>query len=696
MKNSKSAKNTLNYFKKINLLRFKKFNFLNLKNSIFSKLMLFITLIIILPLTFTGIMSVNKSTQMLKNNIDASNMDTLRLIDNYISLFKNDIEFQINTLALASELRIHDNSNFLIEKKNIQDLFQNLLKTKSSKISLIYFTTPDKKIIQSPDIPLDPNFNPIEQSWYKNAVANPDSVIWTGPYSNDGTNSAVFTVSKAVRTSLTNPASDIAGVLSFDINLDSLSNLISSINIGKTGNIYLISKEGIIIADKDKKDLFTYITKKSFGKKLISMSDGSMIYNDNAMKKFASVKTLKNFGWKALITMNYSEFSDSTSKIRNYTILFSFISLIIGLIAAYLFSKSITSKIEKLKVIMAKAAKGNMKEKILITAKDEIGQLAFSFNNMIEGIKNLINEVINAANIVFSYSENLTLTSKKAENIAEEVSIAMEQLAQGAQEQAKNAETSASLTNNLSLNLDITVKNSKNINEETNSVINASNLGLESIKDLSEKAKLTALMHNKVEESTLYLKKKSHEIGKIVETITSIADQTNLLSLNAAIEAARAGEAGKGFAVVADEVRKLANQSSEASKNIENIIYEIQKNIDDTHSIAVQATSSVEEQDKALEKVTKTFYNIQNAVKNIVSELKNLNSSMEEISKNKTEMLYSIENIAAVTEESAASTEEISSSAEEQKSAIAEISKAASDLNELSNRLINSVNKFKI
>lgn len=664
--------------------------------SIFTKLMVFIALIIILPLTFTGYMSANKSTQILKARIDVSNKDTLGLINNYVNLFKNDVETQLTILSDNSQLLSYGKTDFTTDKQNLQDLFTNILNAKNSKISIIYFATPDKKMIQSPDLPLDSNYDPTAQKWYKDAIENPDSIIWTGPYSNNGTNSAVFTVSKAIKSSLTSATSDVIGVLAFDINLDSLSNMISSIAIGKTGNVYVLSKDGIILASKDKNSLFTYITKRDYGKKMISLNDTTFQYTDNGIVKFATIKNLSNFGWKAVIDMNSSELNDSVSQIKYNIILFSLICLLIGLLIAYFFSKGITSNIKKIMQTMNEASKGNITQKINIKAKDEIGLLANGFNEMIDGIKNLIIEVFNAANNVNLYSEKLTSSSKKAELITNEVAIAMKEIAEGAQEQAKDAENSAALTDELSKHVDIAIKNSENINNETNNVIYATNQGIENIKDLSEKSKLTDLMQNKVKESTSYLKKKSIEIGNIVETITSIADQTNLLSLNAAIEAARAGESGKGFAVVADEVRKLASQSSKAANTIEQIIREIQTNIDTTYKIVEDATSSIEEQNKALDKTIHTFYDIQSAVDCIVSELKRLNDSMERISQSKTNMITSIENIASVTEETAASTEEISSSAETQKKAIDEISKYARDLNAIANTLMAAVNKFKI
>jgi len=201
---------------------------------------------------------------------------------------------------------------------------------------------------------------------------------------------------------------------------------------------------------------------------------------------------------------------------------------------------------------------------------------------------------------------------------------------------------------------------------------------------------------SKVSDAISALAEKSKEIGDILVVINGIAEQTNMLSLNAAIEAARAGEQGKGFAVVANEVRKLAEQSEHSVKQIEELINEVQTDIEN----AVQEMNKVEkvvgDQEEAMSETIKSFMSISEAVSAITENVKAVNEKSSGITKSAKEAEVTIGQVTSSIEESASATEEIVASAEEQTGAVQGILAAAETLSELAETLRGNFTHFTV
>ncbi|WP_368483347.1 methyl-accepting chemotaxis protein [Paenibacillus amylolyticus] len=188
----------------------------------------------------------------------------------------------------------------------------------------------------------------------------------------------------------------------------------------------------------------------------------------------------------------------------------------------------------------------------------------------------------------------------------------------------------------------------------------------------------------------------SQEIGLMVESISEISAQTNLLSLNAAIEAARAGEHGRGFEVVATEVRKLSDQSAKSAEQISTLVAAINKGMSDAMQSMGEVTAEVQEGIELVHRAGGTFEEIREAVSNVAGQTQEVSASIEQMAAGVEQINVSMKTIMEVTENAAAGTEEVSATSEEQLSAMQEIASAANDLSSMAEELQQSLSQFKV
>lgn len=372
------------------------------------------------------------------------------------------------------------------------------------------------------------------------------------------------------------------------------------------------------------------------------------------------------------------------------------IAIIVGVIILIVFTNIIVKNVNKILAVLKEISKGNFKVKTDIKSRDEIGMIGDNVNLMVDNVSGLINEIKEMSVTVASSSEEMMASSEEVCKVSEQVAIAITEIAKGASEQAVSIEKGNAGIQEIVQGLDKIVMDMGTTKGLTEKAKHAVEIGEKSVQFQEGKMNENTQVSANVASAITQLSQKSQEIGQILEVIKSIAEQTNLLALNAAIEAARAGEAGKGFAVVADEIRKLAEQSGTSVKEIGEIIKEVQSGVLQAVSEMGKAEIMAGEQSKALEDTVKAFYDISTAVKFITENVKLVTDASKNLSDNAKQAGDNITDIAGISQETAAGTEEVAASTEEQTSIIHQIAGSAEDLAKLASNLQQKVVKFNV
>ncbi|SMP64101.1 methyl-accepting chemotaxis protein [Anoxynatronum buryatiense] len=372
--------------------------------------------------------------------------------------------------------------------------------------------------------------------------------------------------------------------------------------------------------------------------------------------------------------------------------------LLLGLI---LYSTS-NSVIKTLRVLGSQAsamAEGDFRQDLpaaLSQRNDEIGGIAEAIRYMQDSMKKMIRNVIEASEQVAASSEELTATSQQSATASDEVARTIEEIAKGAGDQAKDTEKGAMAANELGEVVEKDKQALSALNQSTDSVTRLKDEGVRTLKELIVKTQKSSQGSAQVHEVILNTNNSADRINQASGMIKNIAEQTNLLALNAAIEAARAGEAGRGFAVVADEIRKLAEESNRFTGEISTIMAELTGQTGNAVKTMEEVAKIIEAQSDSVEETNQKFAGISTAIETMKQAIREVNTSGLEIENKKDEITQILQNLSAISQENAAGSEEASASVEEQTAAMAEIANSSEELSQIAEELNRLVQQFKI
>ncbi|TFD97097.1 methyl-accepting chemotaxis protein [Jeotgalibacillus sp. R-1-5s-1] len=404
-----------------------------------------------------------------------------------------------------------------------------------------------------------------------------------------------------------------------------------------------------------------------------------------------------NWGWIISTGSYYLDFNKGANEILTVIAVTTFVSLFAGAILVYFLSKNLSRPILQVQGQLQEISNNNLSfEDIHIGNRDEIGQLAGSLNKMKNNLSEMISRISSVSHTLAASSEELSASADETNRATEQIAASIQTISENANEQSEQAGSSKDLVKSISGKIN-------EIHDYTEAVERAASLsaqkvteGKNHVKETSEKMSIIQDKTRNAAIAVNQLGNKSQEIGNILDLITAVAEQTNLLSLNAAIEAARAGEHGKGFAVVADEIRKLAEQSSKSALQIHDLITDIRQGIEQSVSFMTEGESSVTEGMIAMLKTDDGFNDIEQSTTAIVTASGSVLEAIKELDYNTELMVQSVASTAEIVEHSSAESQSIAAASEEQSASMEEVAASSAALSKMAEELSELVSEFRI
>lgn len=673
---------------------------LDFRNSIRGKILLLVLPIIAVGLLVFSAMIYHNMNQAMQKEILTRSIEKTENVNSNITEWLQSISMETQLSANNPLVKQNIGNNELLTSMN-----EERWKIAGNTYARTYMSIGFIRLADNGQVFLcnkDGNklVNAADEKWYKEIVESKQDNVFTAP-EKDKDGRLLMTIASLIKDN----AGNKVGYAITNINLNAVCSEVQGLRLGDNGYSILVDNDGTYLYNPDSSKILNGNIKEESDRSYQLISNKILASNaaftrfelDNGDEMLCISCPVIGTRWFMATIAYESELMEPVSNALTIMMTVSLVLLAIIFAGIVVAVNHITKPLGTMMMVMRRLSEGDFsKQENNIKSNDELGRLAIALDNMRDEVAQVLNKVKYSAENLNSAVEHMSVTTNQSAQVSNQIAMSITDVAESSMKELDAVNSTNEEIDKFKSNVDNmsdVVQNAVEKGRKTSDVAADGGVKLKKAIEQIQRIEAATARSTKVVDS---LGEQSMEIGKIVKTISEIAEQTNLLALNAAIEAARAGEAGRGFAVVADEVRKLAISSQEAAMDISNIITEIQSNT----KLAVQ---EIESGNKEVVAGTKSIESTEEAFGSIISMVQDVSAQLENIAKVVSEMANSgnviAKNISTVRESSKKNAEEaenVSAASEEQSAAVNGLSDASSKLADLAAELSRNVDKFKL
>lgn len=536
-----------------------------------------------------------------------------------------------------------------------------------------------------------------EEPWFIQTVESNGSPLWLGmnpAILQDRNDGSAFGVGRLLKDAY----SRNSGVLYIQLHKAVLLEQMMKLKLGDSGTLHIVDGNGQILFGAEEgheNNVLATVTRED----IESMNDEAGEHRMRSFQRDGTLVLLGEIGhldWHLIGSVPVEELTKSANQILNSTFMMVVLVVFISIFVGIFMMRWIGGPLIRLRDLMNEGERGNLSVRTQVRSKDEIGQVGESFNRMMEQIQKLVQQTNTSALEVLHTASELTEVSRKTSHSSKEISMATEQIAEGAMTLATEAERGNGISHELGDQMRRVLEANSAMGVSAAGVQGLSEQGASMMSSLIGQTEQTEQMTRSMVVKVDKLKESTSSIRQILDVLNSIAKQTNILSLNATIEAARAGAAGKGFMVVADEIRKLADQSRRSIDSVGDMTHAIQVEMEETVAVLSDAYPIFQEQITSVNETSRMFQEVRQEMELFTDKLDLVTESLQTLEHSQMTLSEAMSSVSAVSQESSATSEQVASLSTEQLRSSEGLVQLAEQLEQLSEALQKSLSRFSV